>query len=372
MESKPETFCQEYLAPKGTVVKPYYWLTMSQNCTNCPYHIQTGEEARISYVEFHKAFGFPYGSIHHQNKHLLFYELRQLSGELIQKGHATHCSEYNIHPESMLFEKGGYLDAIVHDCGTAAYIIIYSNYSPCNEAEHGCISKMYSFLMKNQDVTLCIYCSQLYHTEADFPGARWNCEALQSLASMWPQVTLSPLCGRLWHYFLYNFVTTRPLASLYSPILPVRALADRQNAQEISSVTGVKLPFPKILSQPIHGNLAAIPNFQKFYFPTALPQHSGQMITDRLPPLRISLPGSKLPIDVSSSFGKQLLYPKPKNIVRHLKMPDKSSSKAKSSYSFQTEDQIMWKELLSDFQRSHLQSTHEYHIKGLNSPQQKI
>ncbi|KAH0618296.1 hypothetical protein JD844_017356 [Phrynosoma platyrhinos] len=188
MDLETESFCQEYLAHKGTVVKPYYWLTESQTCIRCPYHIRTGEEARVPYAEFHQAFGFPYGPTHHQNKHLLFYEVRHFSGKLMQKGHATNCTEYNIHPESMLFEMGGYLDSLVHNWENAAYIILYSNYSPCNEAEHCCISKMYRFLMKYPDITLCLYFSQLYHTEEDLPVAPWNCEALQSLASQWPQV----------------------------------------------------------------------------------------------------------------------------------------------------------------------------------------
>ncbi|XP_062987175.1 putative C-_U-editing enzyme APOBEC-4 [Elgaria multicarinata webbii] len=328
MDPEAETFCQEYLANKGTVVKPYYWLTMSQSCIKCPYHIRTGEEARVPYVEFHKAFGFPYGPMHHQNKHLLFYELRHLTGKLIQKGHATNCTEYNIHPESMLFELGGYLDSLVHNCENAAYIILYSNYSPCNEAEHGCISKIYSFLMKYRDITVCIYFSQLYHTDEDFPVFAWNCEALHSLASMWPQVTLSPLCGGLWHSLLDNFVAATPWASPYHPILPVRALADRQNAQQINSLTGMKFPFMKTLPQPTYGN-CAVPNLQKYSLSTSHSQYPAQMMNGRLPPLkRIPAPHSTPPINVLPPFGQQLLNPKPRNIVRHLKMPDESWSKA--------------------------------------------
>ncbi|XP_061486644.1 putative C-_U-editing enzyme APOBEC-4 [Rhineura floridana] len=324
-----ETFCQEYLAHKGTVVKPYYWLTVNQSCTKCPYHIQTGEEARVPYAEFHKAFGFPYRSMQPPNKHLLFYELRHLSGKLIQKGHATNCTYYNIHPESMLFEMGGYLDSAMHNCENAAYIILYSNYSPCNEAEHGCISKMYHFLRKYQDITLCIYCSQLYHTEEDFPVSTWNCEALQSLASMWPQVTLSPLCGGLWHSLLYSFVTNIPQRSLYHPILPARALADRQNVQQINNITGMKFPFMKALPQPIYGPSMAVPDLQKYYLSSSRSQHPAQTINGRLPPLRMLPRHSTPPIDIFPTVGKQPLYPKPKNIIRHFKMPDKSLSKGK-------------------------------------------
>ncbi|KAL8178123.1 UNVERIFIED_CONTAM: putative C-_U-editing enzyme APOB-4 [Gekko kuhli] len=105
------TFYQEYLAPKGTIVKPYYWLTIGHSCTKCPYHIRTCEEARVSYKEFQDAFGFP---MRDPNNHLIFYELRHYSGKLIQKGRATNCTEYDIHPESMLFEMGSYLDSMVY------------------------------------------------------------------------------------------------------------------------------------------------------------------------------------------------------------------------------------------------------------------
>ncbi|KAM6458363.1 putative C-_U-editing enzyme APOBEC-4 [Liasis olivaceus] len=318
LETKP--FCQEYLAQKGTIVKPYYWLTVSQNCTKCPYHIQTGEEARVPYTEFQKAFGFPYGPTYYQNKHLLFYELRHASGKLIQKGHVTNCIEYNIHPESMLFEMGGYLDSVVHSWENTAYIILYSNYSPCNEAEHGCISKIYSFLMKYQDITLCIYFSQLYHTEEDFPVSTWNCEALQSLASMWPQVTLNPLCGGLWNSLLHNFVNTMPRARLYPPILPVRTLADKNNAAQIRSITGMKLPFVNTLSQPIYGTSIAAPSLQNYYLSTSY--YPAEVTSSRLPP--VGMPPSHFTPPINTL---PPLYNRPRNIVRHLNMSNESLSK---------------------------------------------
>lgn len=329
MNVKREPFCQEYLAQKGTIVKPYYWLTMNQSCTKCPYHIRTGEAARIPYVEFHQAFGFPYGQLHHKNKHILFYELRHFSGKLIQKGHATNCTKYNIHPESMLFEMAGYLDSVVHTCENAAHIIIYSNYSPCNEAEHGCISKIYSFLLKYPDITLCIYFSQLYHTEEDFPVSTWNCEALQSLASMRPQVTLSALCGGLWRSVLHNFVTAMPQATLYHPLLPARALADRQNAQQTNSITGMIFPFMNTLPQSIYENPMAVPHQRKYDMSMSHTQKPTHMMSGRFPPLKMPPPHPIIPINVSSPFGGQLLYRKPKNIVRHLKLPDGSLRKAK-------------------------------------------
>ncbi|XP_048338426.1 putative C-_U-editing enzyme APOBEC-4 [Sphaerodactylus townsendi] len=315
MDLGRETFYQEYLAPKGTVVKPYYWLTMDQSCTKCPYHIRTGEEARVSYKEFHKAFGFPYGPMCDPNNHLIFYELRHFSGQLIQKGHATSCTEYDIHPESMLFEMGSYLDSMISNYKNSNYIILYSNYSPCNEAEHGCISKIYNFLTKYPDITLCIYFSQLYHTDEDFPVSPWNCEALRSLASMWPRVSLSPLCGSLWHNLLSNFVAIMPWGPFYQPILPVRALADRQNSNRLKSITGMKFPFMTTSPQPIPG-----PNLQQYYFSSSHSQIPLHMMTGRLPPLLMLPPHSTPSMNISRPPLKQPFYPT--LAVRHLKMPD--------------------------------------------------
>ncbi|XP_054835322.1 putative C-_U-editing enzyme APOBEC-4 [Eublepharis macularius] len=321
------TFCQEYLAPKGTVVKPYYWLTMGQSCTKCPYHLRTGEEARVSYIEFHKAFGFPYGPMRDPNNHLIFYELRHFSGNLIQKGHATNCTEYDIHPESMLFETGSYLDSKLQGYKNAKYIILYSNYSPCNEAEHGCISKIYDFLTKYPDVTLCVYFSQLYHTEEDFPVSAWNCDALQSLASMWPRVSLSPLCGSLWHTLLRNFVAVMPQGSFYHPILPARALADRQNAQRFNSITGKTFPFMTLLPQPMPWNSTARPNIQQYHFFSPWSQLPPNMTNGRLPQMLMPPPHSTPSINISHPSVKQPLYPK--LTVRHLRMPAKILDEAK-------------------------------------------
>ncbi|KAH1166151.1 hypothetical protein KIL84_015323 [Mauremys mutica] len=320
MNPERETLFQEYLANQGTVVKPYYWQTLSKSCAKCPYHIQTGEEARVPYMEFHKAFGFPYGLMSPQNKHLIFYELRSFSGTLVQKGHATNCIKYNIHPESMLFEMGGYLDAVTHDYDSIGYIILYSNYSPCNEAEHCCISKLYNFLSKYPDITLCVYFSQLYHTEDDFPMSIWNCEALRSLASLWPHVTLNPLCGGVWHSLLYNFVSGMPEATLYHPILPARALADQQNSHKINNITGMKSYLMKASPQATYENLKPQQKLQQYYFANTPSQQPSQMMNSRLPPLMshshlVPFTSKFLP------FGGQHLYPKPKNIVRHLKMP---------------------------------------------------
>ncbi|KFQ82458.1 Putative C-_U-editing enzyme APOBEC-4, partial [Phaethon lepturus] len=129
----------------------------------------------------------------------------------------------------MLFEVGGYLDAVAGACENIGCIILYSNYSPCNEAHHFCISKIYNFLLKYPEIALCIYFSQLYHTEDGFPSAAWNREALRSLSSLWPRVTLQRLPGGTWRYLLCNFVYGIPGSALYHPTSLPRTLAGRQN-----------------------------------------------------------------------------------------------------------------------------------------------
>ncbi|KAM9613174.1 LOW QUALITY PROTEIN: putative C-_U-editing enzyme APOBEC-4 [Trichechus inunguis] len=243
-----EPLYEEYLANCGTTVKPYYWLSFSLDCSNCPYHIRTGEEAKVAYTELYQTFGFA-GPVHPQTKHLLFYELKTSSGSLVQKGHASSCTESHIHPESMLFQTKSYLDSALYNNDGIRHIILYSNNSPCNEATHCCISKMYNFLMTYPNVIHSIYFSQLYRTETDFPASAWNREALQSLASLWPQVTLSPISGGIWHSLLNNFVSGVSGSTVFQPILPGRALADRHNAYEINARAGVKPYFTDVLPQ---------------------------------------------------------------------------------------------------------------------------
>ncbi|KFP95659.1 Putative C-_U-editing enzyme APOBEC-4, partial [Haliaeetus albicilla] len=129
----------------------------------------------------------------------------------------------------MLFEMGGYLDAVTDAHENIGCIMLYSNYSPCNEAYHCCISKIYNFLLKYPEIRLCMYFSQLYHTEDSFPPAVWNREALRSLSSLWPRVTLQRLPGAAQHYLLCNFVYSIPGSTLYHPAPPSRTLADEQN-----------------------------------------------------------------------------------------------------------------------------------------------
>ncbi|NXW62154.1 ABEC4 enzyme, partial [Eurystomus gularis] len=312
---------QEYLTNQGTVVKPYCWQRQSHICAKCPYHIRTGEEARVPYAEFHRIFGFPHRSTAIRgSKHLLFYELRSFSGGLVQKGHATNCADQDSHPESMLFEVGGYLDAVIDAYENIRCISLYSNYTPCNEAYHCCVSKIYNFLLKYPEITLSIYFSQLYHTEDGFPTAAWNRKALQSLSSLWPRVTLQRLPQRAWPYLLCNFVYGTPGTTLSRPTPPSRTSAEQQNPYQINDFTGMKLYFREAFAQAMQGKPAVQQNSEAFSSPSLDPQEPFQVMKgSRLPPMSQShlvlFPGMFLP------FQREHLYPRPKNIVRHLKMP---------------------------------------------------
>ncbi|NXA57634.1 ABEC4 enzyme, partial [Nothocercus julius] len=312
-----KTIFQEYLTKQGTVVKPCYWQTRNPNCAKCPYHIRTGDESRVPYAEFHRAFGFPHRAISLQNKHLLFYELRLFSGTLVQKGHATNCIDQDRHPESMLFEAGGYLDAVTYTYEDIGYIILYSNYSPYNDTDHCCIHQIYSFLMKYPEVTLCIYFSKLYHTEDSFPTTMGNHEALKSLSSLWPHVTLYPLCSGIWHYLLCNFVCGIPGSNPYYPALPSRTLQDQPNSHQINNFIGMKPYFKTAFPQAMPGKPALPQNSKIFSSKPA----SKQLMKGSLPCL-MSQSHSVLFSGMFPPFQKEQLYSKPENIVRHLKMPN--------------------------------------------------
>ncbi|NXX76172.1 ABEC1 enzyme, partial [Urocolius indicus] len=316
-----KTIFQEYVTNQGTVVKPYCWQRQNQVCAECPYHIRTGREARVPYAEFHRVFGLPFGSTSTlQNKHLLFYELRSFSGTVVQKGRATNCTKQDTHPESMLFEVGGYLDAVTDAYENIRCIILFSNYSPCNEAYHCCISKIYNFLLKYPEITLCIYFSQLYHTEDRSPHGWWNREALRSLSSLWPQVTLQRLPGGAWPYLLCHFVYGIPGSTLYNPTPPSTTLANGQNPHQINNLTGRKMYFRHALPQAVQGKPAVQQNLKAFSSPSPASQQLFQATKARLlPPVSQShlvlFPGMFLP------FQREQLHPRPKKIVRHLKMP---------------------------------------------------
>uniref|UniRef100_H3B3J0 Apolipoprotein B mRNA editing enzyme catalytic polypeptide like 4 n=2 Tax=Latimeria chalumnae TaxID=7897 RepID=H3B3J0_LATCH len=312
------TVYQEYLAPQGTLVKPYYWLAFTQGCCKCPYHIRTSEESRVPYAEFYEAFGFPYGPTMPRNKHLLFYELRNISGTLIQKGQATNCTLYNLHPESTLFDLDGYLDSIMDIYDNISYITLYSNYSPCNESNHYCIGKMYDFLISYPSTRLDIYFSQLYHTDEIFPESGWNREALRSLAGLWPRVTISPISGGTWLSVLRKFVNGVPQATLYNPVLPTRAFADKHNAYLIAAITGINPSFVDVAPQAVNLN----PMLQaKEQTRNPFPQPSFLVMNATMPSPVHFIPFSTMYMPMWGQHPIPTQNMKPKNIVRHLNMP---------------------------------------------------
>ncbi|XP_018408456.1 PREDICTED: putative C-_U-editing enzyme APOBEC-4 [Nanorana parkeri] len=310
-----ETVFQEFSTYQGTLVNPYYWLYPNQNCSKCPYHIRTGEESRVTYKEFYETFGFPYGPTMHENKQLIFYEIKAFNGAVIQKGQVTNCAVSNIHAESILFEKHGYLDSFLYQHDSVGYITLYANFTPCNEYGHYCISKMYDLLIKYTQMRLDIYFSQMYHVEVSFPSAVWNRDALKSLAGHWPRVTINPLSDGIWKTVLCAFVKEVPETTTNQPILPIRASADRHNAYMIHVITGIKPYYvedhpmpqpeetryqPKYQRHKVQNNLAPQPPYGFYqYSPFFVPQKS-----------------------IVPAFQSQKeLMTKPKQVVRHLSMP---------------------------------------------------
>ncbi|XP_069825070.1 putative C-_U-editing enzyme APOBEC-4 [Dendropsophus ebraccatus] len=313
-----ETIFQEFSGHNGTLVKPYYWLYPNHNCVKCPYHIRTGEDSRVTYGEFYEAFGFPYGPTMPENKQLIFYELKSFNGAVIQRGQATNCAQSNLHAESMLFERDGYLDSFIYQHHPVGYLTLYTNFTPCNEFGQCCIGKIYDLLQRYPEIRLDIYFSQMYHVAEEFPASFWNKEALRSLAGHWPRVTLNPLSNGIWNTVLYAFVKEVPENTLFQPILPARASADRYNAHMIHLITGIKPYFvdAPLISQPQETkrlseyqrekvNPSVLPQPQTGFFPYY------PMFVSRMPLVSIPAPGYG-PIEASS---------KPKHIVRHLNMP---------------------------------------------------
>uniref|UniRef100_A0A8C6REH8 Apolipoprotein B mRNA editing enzyme catalytic polypeptide-like 4 n=1 Tax=Nannospalax galili TaxID=1026970 RepID=A0A8C6REH8_NANGA len=277
-----ELLYEEYLTHSGTIVKPYYWLSFSLDCTNCPYHIRTGEEARVPYTEFQQIFGFP-----------------------------CNCTGSPTHLESMLFEINGYLDSTISNNSSIRHITLYSNNSPCNEANHCCISKIYKFLMMYPDITLSIFFAQLYHTH---------------LASLQPQVTLSPISGGIWHSILENFVSGVSGSTVFQPVLAGRALTDRYNAYEINSITRVKPYFIDALqTQPKEKqSIDTQAAFENYPSNNTVPGQSSQGTNPSTPVVFALMPYRHLPL----LHVDQNPY-KPRNVVRHLNMPQLSSYKTK-------------------------------------------
>ncbi|NWV77928.1 ABEC4 enzyme, partial [Dasyornis broadbenti] len=301
---------QEFLTHQGTVVKSCCWQRQNSVCAKCPYHIRTGEEARVPYTEFHSAFVLPHTPAETpQNRHLLFYELRSFSGRVLQKGHASSCRARGKHPEAALFEAGAYLDAAAAACASVSRITLYSNFSPCNEAQHRCVRKMLSFLLRHPHISLCVFFSQAYPC-GDSPAA-----ALRGLCSLWPRVTLRRLPGGAWPYLLCHFVCGITGAAPRHPALP----AGPQNPHRINPA-GMQTCFRTAFAWGMQGNPAGQQSLKAFSSLSPASQQPFPAMKGRLPPLispshRVLFPGVFLPSQ------REQLYPRPRNIVRHLKMP---------------------------------------------------
>ncbi|XP_078524227.1 putative C-_U-editing enzyme APOBEC-4 [Lissotriton helveticus] len=320
-----DTIGQQFLFPQESEVHPYHLQSTFAQCAQCPSHICTAEDARIPYVDFYRAFCFPYGPAVLPRKHITFFEVKTVFGSLIQKGYASNCTLSDLHPESVLFDVDGYLDLVIPYYDNIGYITLYANYTPCNEFGHYCISKMYDFVNRHPNLRLDIYFSQLYHTEDDFATAVWNREALRSLASLWPQVTINPLSGRVWHVLLRRFVTGLPESTLSQPVLPARASTDRYNAQQIHSITGVPPYFDEasaLVNPQIRGPKHQLDHERLF--------QNAQHIVRRGMPL-MQVPQPVLPsFATAMPLGRQqntYLSSEPKYVVRHVKMPQAMKEK---------------------------------------------
>ncbi|XP_069069841.1 putative C-_U-editing enzyme APOBEC-4 [Pleurodeles waltl] len=319
-----ENIRQQFLPPPESKVHPYHWQSRFTHCAQCPSHICTAEDARIPYVDFYRAFCFPYGPAVLPLEHITFFEVKTVFGSLIQKGYALNCALSNLHPESVLFDVDGYLDLVIPYYDNIGYITLYSNYTPCNEYGHYCLSKMYDFLNRHPNLRLDIYFSLLYHTEDDFATAAWNRGALRSLASLWPQVTINPLSGRVWHVLLRRFVKNLPESTLSQPILPARASVDRYNTQQIHAITGIPPYFDETLAlvKSIH---------QTPQTRDAKHQLDNERLFQQAPQIvRRGMPLMLVPHQILPSFataiphgGRQNSYAssEPKYVVRHERMP---------------------------------------------------
>ncbi|MGH0178632.1 UNVERIFIED_CONTAM: hypothetical protein FKN15_021574 [Acipenser sinensis] len=309
----------------------YPWLCDPRGCPQCPYHIRTGEEAQIPYSEFSETFGFPYGPTLAGSRLLLLYELQTPSGSLVQRGGASDCPLYGLHPEGLLLCSDGYLRSVLHTYENVGFVTLYCSHTPCNEPGSACLGHTAGFLEDFPSMRLDLYFSQLYHTDERHPASGWNREGLRALAGLWPRVTLSPLSRGGWLSLLRKFVTGVPPATFYSPLLPGRAAADRHNALQIAVITRVQPAFvdvePETLprQRPPRDRLMPLPSLRQPSLVKSLlnaPQPGA-------PRDCISLPGAGSTITplFSPTLLSQSLQQR-RNVVRHLRMPSGAPPRA--------------------------------------------
>ncbi|XP_036374909.1 putative C-_U-editing enzyme APOBEC-4 [Megalops cyprinoides] len=299
-------------------------------CSHCPHHVRTGTEAPVSFSEFCEAFGFPAGP---SGSHtlLLFYELRGPGGAVVQSGRASGCPRLRLHPETLLFASEGYLPTVLEAGEEVSYIMLYSNYTPCQELPSMCASVMVAFMEQHPWVRLDLLFSQLYHTQQGWPCSRENQAGLRSLAALWPRVTLSPISGGTWGQLLHLFVRDTALSAPQPPPMPGRVAADRLNAVQISAITGVGpafLDLPPEKESDYQKVSQAPPPCVK---PLTLlpPPHLHTSIPYGLPPQEP--PASRAPYHVEPPASRA--RPRPVNVVRHVRLPPPGPGRPESSRS---------------------------------------
>ncbi|XP_071778063.2 putative C-_U-editing enzyme APOBEC-4 [Centroberyx gerrardi] len=274
-------------------------------CPQCPQHVLTGSDSAVSYSWFCEAFGFPAGPAG-SNSLLLFYELWSSAGVLVQSGRATGCAVMGRHPENLLFDhRHGYLWSVLEACEEVGYVLLYSNYTPCQEPARQCAQSLVSFLQAHPWVRLDLLFSQLYNTQPGKPHYQENQAGLHNLASIWPRFSLSPISGAAWGYLLRRFVPDAPPSVLQHILSPGRVEADRQNAAEISAITGVGPVFLD-LSQTT---------------PIEPGRGSNQHQTPTHPVTLLPPPHLPPPVALSQLETLTPAPPHPVNVVRHIRMP---------------------------------------------------
>ncbi|XP_062311876.1 putative C-_U-editing enzyme APOBEC-4 [Osmerus eperlanus] len=215
---------------QGSSPSPHHsvnYNTQNASCPECPCHVVAGGEAAVSYSRFCRAFGFPVGPSGSSDL-LLFYELRDSAGELVQRGRSSGCPTQGTHPETWLFDlTSGYLCSVLEVCEEVSSILVLSSQAPSCV----CAQTLVSFLEQHPWVRLDLFLSQRASTP------------LGLLASLWPRLSLSPVSGCVWAYLLGSFVSDAPPSALQRPLLPGRAAADWENAVLMSAFAGVGPAF---------------------------------------------------------------------------------------------------------------------------------
>lgn len=195
-------------------------------------------------------------------------------------------------------------------CDSVSSVRLYSSHSPCEDPGIQCCSLLRSFLEQRPWVRLDLLFSQLLHTQPCWPQAPCTREALRSLASLWPRVTLTPLSGRAWALLLGNFVADVPLSVLQARLLPGRVAADRLNAVELSAITGIGPAYLDLPSLCTTEDTDTDPN-QVSAGPRTI-----------LPPPHLPIMEDPNPGTARHPAPRRPTQPvRPINVVRHVRMP---------------------------------------------------